>query len=118
MPSASAFLLIHWAFDTSAQLNGYGFPFDRSHLVFYHRLKTVYALVEAIWQSPFKYEKIHRPFHKLFRLIKQVMDDQGLKDPLLNSKRKQTSSMLYEKPSALHFRKEETVSMMMVMTRT
>lgn len=79
MPSASAFALIHWAFDVSAQLNGYGFPFDRTHLVFYHRLKTVYALVEAIWQSSLKYEKTHRPLHKLFRLIKQVMDDQGLK---------------------------------------
>ena len=78
MPSASAFALIHWVFDASAQLNGYGFPFDLPHLVFYHRLKTVYALVESIWQTPLKYEKTHRPLHKLFRLIKQVMGDQAL----------------------------------------
>jgi len=79
MPAVSAFALIHWAFDTSAQLNGYGFPFDLPHLVFYHRLKAVYALVEAIWETPLKYEKTHKPLHRLFRSIKQVMDDQVLR---------------------------------------
>jgi len=79
MPAASAFVLIHWVFDTSAQLNGYGFPFDLPHLVFYNRLETVYDLVAAIWGTPLKYEKTHKPLHKLFRLIKQVMDDQVLK---------------------------------------
>jgi len=76
---ASAFALIQWVFDTSAELNGYGFPFDLPHLVFYHRLKTVYTLVETIWEGPHKYEKTHKPLHKLFRLIKPVMDDQILK---------------------------------------
>lgn len=79
MSIASAFALIQWVFDISAELNGYGFPFDLPHLVFYHRLKTVYALVETIWDSPHKYEKTHKPLHKLFRLIKPVMDDQILK---------------------------------------
>jgi len=79
MPIASAFALIQWLFDISAELNGYGFPFDLPHLVFYHRLKTVYALVETIWASPHKYDKTHKPLHKLFRLIKPVMDDQILK---------------------------------------
>jgi len=79
MPAVSACALIHWAFDTSAQLNGYGFPFDLPHLVFYHRLKAVYVLVEAIWETPLKYEKTHKPLHRLFRSIKQVMDDQALR---------------------------------------
>ena len=34
VPALAAFALVHWAFDTSAQLNGYGFPFDRPHLLF------------------------------------------------------------------------------------
>jgi hypothetical protein len=79
MPAVSAFALIHWAFDTSAQLNGYGFPFDLPHLLFYHRLKVVYALVEAIRNTPLRHEKIHRPLHRLFRSIKQVMDDPALR---------------------------------------
>ncbi len=78
MPIASAFALINWVFDISAELNGYGFPFDLPHLVFYRRLKTVYALVETIWESPHKYDKTHKPLHKLFRLIKPVIDDQIL----------------------------------------
>jgi hypothetical protein len=79
MPAVCAFALIHWAFDTSAQLNGYGFPFDLPHLLFYHRLKAVYALVEAIRKTPLRYEKTHRPLHRLFRSIKQVMDDPALR---------------------------------------
>lgn len=79
MPVVSVLALIHWVFDTSAQLNGYGFPFDLPHLIFYHRLKAVYALLGAIRQTPMKYQKTHRPLHRLFRSIKQVMDDPVLR---------------------------------------
>jgi len=78
MPALAAFALIHWAFDTSAQLNGYGFPFDRPHLLFYHRLKAIYILVEAIRQTPQRHEQTHRPLNQLFRSIKQLMDDLAL----------------------------------------
>jgi hypothetical protein len=79
MPAVAALALIHWAFDTSAQLHGYGFPFDRPHLLFYHRLKTIYALVEAIRETPLRHDKTLRPLHRLFRSIKQVMDDPALR---------------------------------------
>jgi hypothetical protein len=79
MPAVSAFALIHWAFDTSAQLDGYGFPFDLPHLIFYHRLKAVYALIEAIRETQLRHEKTHRPLHRLLRSIKQVMDDPTLR---------------------------------------
>ena len=79
MPALAAFALIHWAFDTSAQLNGYGFPFDRPHLLFYHRLRTIYTLVEAIRETLLRQEQTHRPLNQLFRSIKQVMDDLALR---------------------------------------
>jgi len=79
MPALAAFALIHWAFDTSAQLNGYGFPFDRPHLLFYHRLKTIYTLVEAIRETPLRHEQTHRPLNQLFRSIKRVTDDPALR---------------------------------------
>jgi hypothetical protein len=79
MPALAAFALIHWAFDTSAQLNGYGFPFDRPHLLFYHRLRTIYTLVEAIRETPLRREKNLRPLNQVFRSIKQVMDDVALR---------------------------------------
>ena len=79
MPALAAFALIHWAFDTSAQLNGYGFPFDRPHLLFYHRLRAIYTLVETIRETPLRHEQTHRPLNQLFRSIKQVMDDLALR---------------------------------------
>jgi hypothetical protein len=79
MPALAAFALIHWAFDAPAQLNGYGFPFDRPHLLFYRRLKSIYTLVEAIRETQLRHEKSHRPLNQLFRSIKQVMDDPALR---------------------------------------
>jgi ribosomal protein S20 len=79
LPALAAFALIHWAFDTAAQLNGYGFPFDRPHLLFYHRLQAIYALIEKIRETPVRHAKTHRPLHLLFRSIKQVMDDPALR---------------------------------------
>jgi len=79
MPALAAFAMIHWIFDISAQLNGYGFPFDRPHLLFYHRLKAIYALTETIRETPLRHAKTHRPLHLLFRSIKQVMDDAPLR---------------------------------------
>jgi len=79
MPALAAFAMIHWIFDISAQLNGYGFPFDRPHLIFYHRLKAIYSLIDRIRQTPLRHAKTLRPLHLLFRSIKQVMDDAALK---------------------------------------
>ncbi len=79
MPTLAAFAMIHWVLDTSAQLNGYGFPFDRPHLLFYHRLKAIYALIETIRETRLRHAKTHRPLHLLFRSIKQVMDDAPLR---------------------------------------
>lgn len=79
LPALGAFALIHWAFDTAAQLDGYGFPFDRPHLLFYHRLEEIHDLIEKIRETPMRHAKTHRPLHLLFRSIKQVMDDPALR---------------------------------------
>jgi hypothetical protein len=78
-PELAAFAMIHWVFDISAQLNGYGFPFDRPHLLFYHRLKEIYALIDTIRQTHLRHARTHRPLHRLFRTIKRVMDDAVLR---------------------------------------
>jgi hypothetical protein len=76
MPALAAFAMIHWAFDTSGQLNGYGFPFDRPHLLFYHRLKGIYSLIKTIRDSSLRHEnKTYRPLYQLFRFIKKLIDD-------------------------------------------
>jgi hypothetical protein len=35
VPSVLAYILSNWILNANSELNGYGFPFDRSHLVFY-----------------------------------------------------------------------------------
>jgi hypothetical protein len=35
LPSVLAYILSNWVLDANSELDGYGFPFDRSHLVFY-----------------------------------------------------------------------------------
>ena len=79
MPDLAAFTMIHWAFDTSGELKGYGFPFDHPHLLFYQRLKMIYSVIEQIRETPLRYEnKTFKPLFQLFRLIKKIMDDQTL----------------------------------------
>lgn len=79
MPHVAAFAMIHWAFDTSGELNGYGFPFDLPHLSFYQRLKRVYSFIGQIRDSRLRHEdKIYKPLFQLFRLTKGVMDDPTL----------------------------------------
>ena len=43
----NAYLLIRWLFDYETELNGYGFPFDRGHLVFYKRMCVVLSALEG-----------------------------------------------------------------------
>lgn len=79
MPAVATFAMIHWVFDTSSELEGYGFPFDRPHLIFYQRLKVIHSEIKQIMDARLGNEnKTHKPFHKLFRSIKKIIDDQGL----------------------------------------
>jgi len=78
MPAMAAYTAIHWIFDTSAQMEGYGFPFDCSHMLFYQRLKVVHDLVNLIADS--RCDNIrNKPFLKLWQPLTRVMEDQQLK---------------------------------------
>ncbi|MEA1949311.1 MAG: hypothetical protein U9N83_18670 [Thermodesulfobacteriota bacterium] len=48
IPALATYTLIHWAFESSCESGGYGFPFDRPHLEFYRRLKKIHCLLEKI----------------------------------------------------------------------
>ena len=51
VPMVAAYTLISWILDSETECNGFGFPFDQSHLVFYQRL-----------------QEAGRRFHQLFRI--------------------------------------------------
>ncbi len=79
MPATAAYAAIHWIFDTSSQLEGYGFPFDCPHMLFYQRLKVVHNLVNLIADSHC-YNIHNKPFLKLWQPLTRVMEDQQLKN--------------------------------------
>jgi hypothetical protein len=71
MSALGAYALIHWCFDTSA-LQGYGFPFDCPHLMFYRRLKVLHGLIEAQLIGSKELSRLWRP-------LTRIVDDQQLK---------------------------------------
>lgn len=75
LPSVLAYVLCNWILDANSELNGYGFPFDRSHLVFYKRLKTARRIVENL---PYK-KKNDRYIVRLNQLIGRVITDRNFK---------------------------------------
>jgi hypothetical protein len=75
LPSVLAYILSNWILDANSELNGYGFPFDRSHLIFYKRLKTARSIVENLSAK----KKKDRYIIKLNRVIGRAINDSNLK---------------------------------------
>ena len=67
----AAYAMIHWVFDRS-ELEGYGFPFDCPHLVFYRKLTVLHDMVNA------QVDK-NKAFSKLWKPLTMVIEDQQLK---------------------------------------
>jgi hypothetical protein len=72
IPAVSTYVLIHWAFEISDQLQGYGFPFDRPHLIFYQRLKVLHASLKNIMDTQPQGKMTHK---RLIRGVWQLLND-------------------------------------------
>jgi hypothetical protein len=89
MPVIAAYATIQWIFDTSEQLDGYGFPFDCPHMVFYQRLNAAQRLVNAIVASPSNAKnKNNMIFFKLWRPLTKIIEDQQLKSAAVQMEKK------------------------------
>jgi hypothetical protein len=67
MPVIAAYSLIIWAFEGKKHGNGYGFPFDRTHLEFAKRLKAIHADIDQLRKIRLcKDYKSNKPLHKTF----------------------------------------------------
>ena len=75
LPSVLAYILSNWILDAKSELNGYGFPFDRLHLIFYKRLKTARSIVENLSAK----KKKNREIIKLNRELGRIINDSNLK---------------------------------------
>jgi hypothetical protein len=77
MPALAAYALINWAFESRSESGGYGFPFDRPHLEFYRRLKTIHRLLKEIMDIR-PGDKGNRPFIQVHQLLEDVLGDKEL----------------------------------------
>jgi hypothetical protein len=75
LASVLAYILSSWVLDANSELNGYGFPFDRSHLIFYKRLKTARSIVANLSAK----KKKDRYIIKLNRVLGRAINDNDLK---------------------------------------
>jgi hypothetical protein len=89
IPALAAYLLINWAFESQSESRGYGFPFDRPHLEFYRRLKTVHRLLTNIMDIHLRDKaKDNRPFTGLHRLLEDVLGDRELNESAVGMEEK------------------------------
>jgi hypothetical protein len=66
IPAISAYGLILWALEGKNQGYGYGFPFDRPHLVFAQRLRSIYRQLQEIKKMQLRGQwRDNRPLYKL-----------------------------------------------------
>lgn len=78
MPVLAAYAMIHWVFEISNQLEGYGFPFDCPHLIFYQRLKVLYNFINQCGGISGCRSKNNRSFFSLWRPLVKIVEDQQL----------------------------------------
>ena len=71
MDKMAAYAMVHWVFDKS-ELEGYGFPFDCPHFIFYHRLKKLRDLINSQCIKD-------KTLSRLWRPLTKVVEDQQLK---------------------------------------
>ena len=79
IPLLSAYSLIQWALQGKKQGGGYGFPFDRPHVVFAKSLRTLYSQLERINDVHLRGEwSDNIPLFKLSCELKKISLDSGL----------------------------------------
>lgn len=89
IPALSTYTLIHWAFESSSESRGYGFPFDRPHLEFYQRLKRIHCLLGNIRDIRLRDQaKDNRSFIQVQKLLEEVLGDKELNELTANMKAK------------------------------
>jgi hypothetical protein len=79
IPTITTYSLILWALDGKHQGDGYGFPFDRPHVVFAQRLLSVYGQLQEIKKIQLRGQwRDNRPLYKLSRVLEPVSCDKAL----------------------------------------
>jgi len=83
MPAMSAYGLVLWVLNGKNQGDGYGFPFDRSHVVFAQRLLSLYQDLQEVKKLQLRGQwRDNRPLYKLSNELEAVFADKILRRTL------------------------------------
>jgi hypothetical protein len=79
IPTINVYSLIHWALEGKNQGQGYGFPFDRPHLIFTRRLQEIYCHIDRLKDIQLRQSwKDNRPYFKIMGDMENIMADKVL----------------------------------------
>ena len=74
LPAVLSYILCKWILDSNSELDAYGFPFDRAHLVFYKRLKTAKSILDGLSAK----KRQHKAIVKVTRALGRIVGDKDL----------------------------------------
>lgn len=72
------YLLLAWALEGKRQGDGYGFPFDRVYLCFFHRLERVYTIVNKLNQNIPAHTPQRKLLGKTWKKLFDIINDKRL----------------------------------------
>jgi len=84
MPTVTAYILILWLLESNGELHGFGFPFDRSHLVFYQRLEKAHPIIMNLKNR----KPHHNPLSQLAPALSKTLNDQPLRRAVMKMQKK------------------------------
>lgn len=76
-PAAACYAMINWVFEVS-ELEGYGFPFDCPHLIFYQKLRRLHDFICRFGTIDGLRSKNNKAFFRLRGKLTKVIEDQQL----------------------------------------
>ena len=80
LPTLNAYTLVLWALAGKTDGDGYGFPFDRPHLIFYERLNILHSLVTQLnGVRMTDSRKDNQPYCTILRDLIDIRDDGSLR---------------------------------------
>ena len=79
LPMLNVYTLICWTLDGKTEGHGYGFPFDRPHLVFARRIRRLHADVEKLARTQLRGQwHDNKPYFKLLADLENIIHDKTL----------------------------------------
>jgi len=74
----SVYYLVLWILDHCSDGDGYGFPFDHSHLSFHNRLKTAYSILKEVSSFYSTTNTNRKTIWKLYHIVKDIVENSTL----------------------------------------